>query len=149
MPSLIITGEDPFKLFKTLKKSESDAYAKPGQETPIDIVVKAGATEFGPGPMLSEFGALGVKTKLEKGKITVLNDAVILKKGEVITPQVASIMQKLDIKPIRIGMLYLNLILRTIALKIPNYLTGRCTQMIEKMINCGNWLMTATRESLP
>jgi large subunit ribosomal protein L10 len=104
MPSLILTPENPFKLFKTLKENETDAYAKPGQEAPTDITISAGPTEFGAGPMLSEFGALGVKTKLEKGKITVLNDAVILKKGEVITPQVASLMQKLDIKPVRIGL---------------------------------------------
>jgi large subunit ribosomal protein L10 len=104
MPSLIITEQNPFKLFKILKENESDAYAKPGQETPENVLIKAGVTEFGPGPMISEFGALGVKTKLEKGKIKVLDDTVILKKGGVITPQIASLMQKLDIKPIKIGL---------------------------------------------
>lgn len=104
MPALILSSDNPFKLFKTLKQNQSSAYAKPGQTSPEDISVKEGPTDFGPGPMISEFGLMGVKTKLDKGKITILNDTVILKKGGLITPQQASFMQKMEIKPMRIGL---------------------------------------------
>ncbi|MBR9679093.1 MAG: 50S ribosomal protein L10 [Nanoarchaeota archaeon] len=103
MPALIITNENPFKIFKTLKQNQSNTYAKAGQTIPENITIPAGPTEFGPGPMISEFGALGIKTKIEKGKITIQNDTVILKDGDTITLQQASFLQKMDIKPMKIG----------------------------------------------
>lgn len=103
MPALIITSENPFKLFKILKQNQSDTYAKAGQTIPTNITIPAGSTEFGPGPMISEFGALGIKTKIEKGKISIQKDTVMLKEGDEITLQQASFLQKMDIKPMKIG----------------------------------------------
>lgn len=104
IPALLLTNMNPFKLYKTLKQNQQDAYAKPGQTTPTNIEIKAGPTEFPPGPMIGEFGILGIKTKIENGKITITKNKTILKQGETITPQIASLLQKLGIKPFKIGL---------------------------------------------
>ncbi len=40
MPALLFTDENPFKLFRMLKKSKTKAPAKAGQTAPADIIVK-------------------------------------------------------------------------------------------------------------
>src|SRR3989344_9430566 len=69
MPVLLLTDDDPFKLYKSLKKSKSKAAAKPGQIAPHDIIVKAGPTDFPPGPIIGELGQVGIVASVENGKI--------------------------------------------------------------------------------
>tara|TARA_Y100000310_G_scaffold269548_1_gene282824 strand:- start:1078 stop:2592 length:1515 start_codon:yes stop_codon:yes gene_type:complete len=104
MPALFFTKENPFALYKTIKKSKSKAPAKPGQEAPFDIEVKAGPTPFPPGPVISELGALGLKTKVQDGKVTILEDAIVVKEGEKIKDNVASMLMRLSIEPMEIGL---------------------------------------------
>ncbi len=108
MPALIFTKESPFKLYKILKKSKSKAPAKAGQVAPNDLIIKAGPTSFDPGPIIGELGRVGLKTKVEGGKIHIANDKVLVKEGEVINEGAADVLAKLGIEPMEIG---LNLIL--------------------------------------
>ncbi len=100
---LILSNINPFKLFKELKRSRGQAYAKPGQIAPSDIVVPAGETQFPAGPVLSEFKQAGLDVKIVGGKIHISKDKTLVKKGEAINENVAKILQKLDIKPFEIG----------------------------------------------
>ena len=77
--------------------------AKPGQTAPLDITVSAGPTPFAPGPAISELAQLGLKTKVEGGKIHVREDARVVKANEQISPLAASILSKLGVTPIQIG----------------------------------------------
>lgn len=104
MPALILTKDNPFALAKTLRKSKSKAPAKAGQVAPNDIVIPAGATPFSPGPIIGELGAIGVKTGIENGKVAVKADSVVVKEGETVTPAVASILTRLNIEPMEIGL---------------------------------------------
>lgn len=104
MPALIFASENPFVLYSILQKSKSSAPAKPGQTSPRDIVVKAGPTSFAPGPIISELAAVGIKTKVENGKLAVITDATIVKEGEVISQKVSDTLKRLDIKPMEIGL---------------------------------------------
>ena len=104
VPALIFTKEDPFSLFKLLKKSQSNAAAKPGQEAPDDLVFPAGPTSFAPGPMIGELGQLGLKTEIVDGKIAVKEDKVLVKEGEVISAKVAELLAKLGIEPMKVGL---------------------------------------------
>ncbi len=104
MPALLFTEENPFSLFQTLKKNKSSAPAKAGQIAPNDIVVPAGPTPFAPGPIISELGACGMKAGIENGKVAIKADAVVVKEGEVIAPNVASILTRLKIEPMEIGL---------------------------------------------
>lgn len=104
MPALLFSNDNPFTLYATLQKSKSAAPAKPGQLSPKDIVVKAGPTSFAPGPIISELAAVGIKTKVENGKLAVITDATIVKEGEVISQKVSDTLKRLDIKPMEIGL---------------------------------------------
>ncbi len=104
IPAVIVSDLDAFKLMKKIRENLSPAPAKAGQIAPEDIVVKKGPTPFAPGPMLSEFGKIGVKAKVENQKIVVLKDTVVTKKGEEVTEEVASMLLKLGIQPMKIGL---------------------------------------------
>src|SRR3989338_498517 len=104
MPALIFTSQDPFKLYRKTQQSKAKAPAKPGQISPMDIEIKAGPTPFVPGPIISELAQLGLKTKVEEGKITIVQDKILVKQGEKINEKQASLLQRLDIKPMEIGL---------------------------------------------
>lgn len=104
MPALLFTKENPFSLFRILKKSRSKAPAKAGQIAPYDLVINAGSTPFAPGPIIGELGALGIKTGVESGKVVVKADSTVAKKGDKISQKVADVLSRLDIKPMEVGL---------------------------------------------
>ena len=104
IPVLILSNEDPFKLYKSIKDNKSNAVAKPGQISPRDIIIPAGPTNFTPGPIIGELGAVGLQTGVEGGKITIKKEKLIVRENEVIKPEIASILSKLGIEPIEIGL---------------------------------------------
>jgi large subunit ribosomal protein L10 len=104
MPALLFTKENPFTLFKIIKKSKSKAPAKPGQISPRDIEIKAGPTSFAPGPIISELAAVGLKAGVDAGKVTIKQDAIIVHEGQKINDKVASMLLRLGIEPMEIGL---------------------------------------------
>jgi large subunit ribosomal protein L10 len=104
MPAIILSKENPFLLYATIQKNKSEAPAKGGQVSPKDIVVKAGATSFAPGPIISELAAVGIKTKVEAGKLAIMADTTVAKEGQVISAKLAEVLKRLDIKPMEIGL---------------------------------------------
>ena len=102
--ALIFSTYDPFKLFLTLDKNKIYLAARAGDKAPDDIMVPAGNTSLPAGPVLSEFREAGIQTKIEGGSIWVNKDSVAVKKGGEITPKLASLLSKLNIKPIRAGL---------------------------------------------
>ena len=103
IPALIFTKEDPFKVAKAIKKEVSAAPARPGQTAPDDIILPAGPTPFTPGPMIGELGAMGIKSEVKNGKISVREDKVLVKKGEEINDKIADLLSKLGVEPMQIG----------------------------------------------
>jgi len=108
IPALLFANEDPFVLFQALKKSKTPAPAKAGDIAPRDIIIPAGPTDFTPGPMIGELGAIGIKTQVEGGKISIKDDKLLVKEGEVINEKQAELISKMGIMPMEIG---LNLVL--------------------------------------
>jgi large subunit ribosomal protein L10 len=104
MPALLFSNENPFKLYATAKKSKSKAPIKGGQKAPHDIVVKAGTTSFAPGPIIGELGAFKIKTGIDGGKVAIKADAVVAYEGELVSGKLASILQRLGIQPMEIGL---------------------------------------------
>jgi large subunit ribosomal protein L10 len=104
MPALLFTKGNPFALSKTLRQNKSPAPAKAGQTAPNDIIIPAGPTPFAPGPVIGEFGAIGVKAGVEGGKVAVKADTVVAKAGEKIKPKVAEILTRLGITPMEVGL---------------------------------------------
>jgi len=104
MPALIFTNENPFKLYSELQKTKSRAPAKAGQTAPNNITVNAGPTTFSPGPIIGQLGKYGIKTGVEGGKIVIKEDAIVVKKGDVISADLAEILTRLGIEPMEIGL---------------------------------------------
>lgn len=104
LPAFMFSKENPFLLAKKLAKGKIQAPAKPGDIAPKDIVVSAGPTPFAPGPIISELAACKIKTKIEGGKINISAPATVAKKGDAISGQLASILLRLGVTPMEIGL---------------------------------------------
>ncbi len=103
-PALILTNNSSFKLAKDLRRGRSFVVAKTGQIAPADLIVKAGPTSLPPGPIIGELGSAGIKASIEQGKVTIKEDSVVVKAGNVISGKTADVLSKLGIKPIELGL---------------------------------------------
>ena len=101
--AVIATEMNPFKLYKILEDSKTSAPAKPGQIATADIVIPEGDTGFQPGPFLGELQQVGVPAKIDKGKIVVQKETVIVPEGEEVSKQVAATLSRLEINPMEVG----------------------------------------------
>lgn len=101
--ALMFTQISPFKLNLVFSQNKIFLPAKGGDIVSKDIVIPAGNTGIAPGPVLSEFKVANVPTKIDQGTIWVNKDTVVAKPGDVISQQLASLMSKLNIKPIEAG----------------------------------------------
>lgn len=102
-PAMIFTDMNPFKLYKILEASKTEAPAKAGSVAPADIVVPKGDTAFKPGPILGELQKVGIPAKIDKGKIVITNDKTIVAEGETISKEIASMLTRLEIFPMEVG----------------------------------------------
>ena len=94
-----------FQLYSELEKTKQGRAAKEGEVSPMDIVVEAGPTEFGPGPIVGEFNAVGIPAKIDKGKVSIQKTTTVVNKGEPISADLGIMLSKLDINPIEIGII--------------------------------------------
>ena len=101
--ALLFSDQDAFEISAILSENKSPAKAKEGDISPMDIEIKAGPTELLPGPDISALSSVGLAPKVEKGKIAIMQDKVIVKEGKRISANVASILAKLDIMPFEVG----------------------------------------------
>ena len=104
MPSLLFTKENPFKIAKAIEKSKSKSPIKAGQKAPFDIIIPKGPTPFAPGPVISELASLRIKSGVESGKIAIKEDSLVLKEGEVCSQLLSSMLLRLGIEPMEIGL---------------------------------------------
>jgi len=105
---ILFSDADSFELAGDLIENKNPAKAKANQEAPEDIKILEGPTDLVSGPVISEFGALGIPIKIDKGKIVIKSSKIIVKKGEKISENAASMMGKLDMKPFSVGFIPLS-----------------------------------------
>lgn len=103
-PALILSNENPFRLFRTIKSNRSSASAKAGNIAMNDIVIKKGKTGIPPGPAISSLQKIGLKTSVQEGKISVIYDKVAVKAGEIITSDMVNAFNLLKMEPMEIGL---------------------------------------------
>jgi large subunit ribosomal protein L10 len=101
--ALIFTNINPFKLNLIFAQNKVFLPAKGGDVAPKEIFVPAGNTGITPGPVLSEFKVANVPTKIDQGTIWVSKDTLVAKPGDVISMSLASLLSKLNVKPIEAG----------------------------------------------
>ncbi len=102
--AIVATDINPFKLFRMIEETKIPSPLKPGQVSPVDVVVEKGPTPFPPGPIIGELQAAGLPAAIERGKIVIKETVTVVKAGEVVKPEVARALEKLDIKPIKLGL---------------------------------------------
>lgn len=102
--AILFSDSDAFEISGIISEEKTPAKAKEGQESPEDIEVKAGPTDLLPGPDISALSAVGLKPKVEGGKIAIVQDAILVKKGESINAAKVAILAKLDITPFEVGL---------------------------------------------
>jgi large subunit ribosomal protein L10 len=101
--ALMFTNISPFKLNLIFDKNKVFLLAKGGDITKTEIMIPAGDTGITPGPVLSEFKEANVPTKIDQGTIWVSRDTIVAKPTDVISTKLASLLSKLNIKPIEAG----------------------------------------------
>ncbi|MEM2804442.1 MAG: 50S ribosomal protein L10 [Zestosphaera sp.] len=98
-PNLFIfTNLNAFMLVNLVDKVVVLRYVKPGEKAPADIYVPEGPTGIPPGPMMSVFGKLKIRTMVREGIIWIAKESKVASAGDVVSPELASLLRKLDIK---------------------------------------------------
>jgi len=100
----LFTNLNPFKLSLLLEKGRVKTTAKAGDIAATDVIVPSGNTGLPPGPIISQLGSVGLPTRIEAGSVWVNRDTLVAKKGDAIDARLASVLSKLGIKPVEIGL---------------------------------------------
>jgi len=101
--ALFFSNLDAFELSGLLSESQSATKARAGDIAPEDIRVEPGPTDLVPGPAISELSGVGLKVSVEGGKLAIKLPHTIVKRGEIIKENVAGVMTKLGITPMKVG----------------------------------------------
>jgi len=102
--AVIFSDMDPFELGVLLSKHVLNVKAKSGQISPQDLKIESGPTELMPGPDISLLSEAGLKTGVERGKITIKESKVLVKEGERISKSIAGVLSKLEIIPFKVSL---------------------------------------------
>ncbi len=101
-PALLLSNEDPFRLYSRIKRSRATGPARAGDVVNKDVIIKKGPTQIPPGPAISTLQKVGLKTRVEGGKIAVADDKTVLKAGDTVTEDHVGVLSLLKIEPIEI-----------------------------------------------
>ena len=101
--ALIFTNINPFKLNLIFAQNKVFLPAKGGDIATKEIFIPSGNTGITPGPVLSEFKTANVPTRIDQGTIWVSKDTLVAKPGDVISTPLASLLSKLNVKPVEAG----------------------------------------------
>ncbi len=102
--ALVLTDSNPFRLFKELEATKTKAPAKGGEVAPGDIVVQEGDTPFKPGPVVGDLQRAGIPAAIEKGKVVIKKEKLLVEKGKRIPVEVAQAIARLGIFPMTVGL---------------------------------------------
>ncbi len=102
--ALIFSKMTPFRLSKFLRDNKTNAPAKPGSKSPKDIAIPAGETDFAPGPVVGELQRVGIKARIQAGKVVILEDCRLLRAGDVISKEISDALAKFGIMPLELGL---------------------------------------------
>ena len=94
---VVFTNMNAFELAMLMDSHVTKTYFKPGEKTDREIVIPEGNTGIPPGPMLSVFGRLKIPTKVQGNVVHVAKDTVVAKPGDVVSGDLASLLQKLGL----------------------------------------------------
>jgi large subunit ribosomal protein L10 len=101
----VVTADvNPFRLFKELEATKTRAPARGGEVAPDDLWVREGETPFKPGPVVGELQKAGVPAAIDRGKVVIKKDKLLVKAGDRIPRDVAQVLTRLEIYPLIVGL---------------------------------------------
>jgi large subunit ribosomal protein L10 len=101
----VVTAEiNPFRLYKELESTKTRAPARGGEVAPEDLWVRAGETPFKPGPVVGELQKAGIPAAIERGKVVIRQDKLLVKAGQRIPRDIAQQLARLEIYPLVVGL---------------------------------------------
>jgi len=100
----IFSNGNPFLLAMTLHRNKVRVFAKAGDTALEDLVIPAGNTGLSPGPIISKFGGLAIRTRIEAGNIWVVNDTEVAKTGDEISEDLADLLVRLGVRASEMGL---------------------------------------------
>jgi len=104
-PTAVLAAEgNPFSLYQEFLRTRSPTPARGGELAPADITVPAGTTSFKPGPIVGELQHAGFPAAIEKGKVILKKDTLIVKAGAPISREVAGLLTRMEIFPLEVGL---------------------------------------------
>jgi large subunit ribosomal protein L10 len=101
---LITSDINAFRLFRAMEGTKIKAPARGGEAAPEDIEIKEGETSFKPGPIVGDLQKAGFPAAIERGKVVIKKDKVLVKQGERIPRDVAKMLTRLEIYPMTVGL---------------------------------------------
>jgi large subunit ribosomal protein L10 len=101
---LIASDINPFRLFQAMEGTKIKAPARGGEAAPYDIEIKEGETSFKPGPIVGELQKAGFPAAIERGKVVIKKDKLLVKEGDRIPRNVAQMLTRLEIYPMTVGL---------------------------------------------
>jgi large subunit ribosomal protein L10 len=102
--ALVGTNDNPFGLYKQLEASKTPAPINAGEVAPNDIVIPEGDTGVDPGPFVGELQQVGAAARIMEGSIKVTEDSQVLDEGEVVSEELANVLNELGIEPKEVGL---------------------------------------------
>ncbi len=99
---LLFSNEKAIKLRRMLDENKFSKRAKVGEVLSTDLVIPASNTKLPPGPVVTEFSAIGLQTKVQDGTIWVSKDATVLKAGDPVGNKLYSVLVMLNINPVEV-----------------------------------------------
>ena len=97
---IVFTNMNAFELKMFIDKIEVPVKAKPGMTIDREIVIPPMKTNLKPGPIMSLFGRFRIPVQVREGVIWIAREVTVAKPGDVVTPELTSLFEKLGIEPI-------------------------------------------------
>jgi len=100
---LVFAKDDLSAISKIIGENKVAAPAKAGAFAPVDVIVPAGPTGMEP-TQTSFLQALNIASKISKGQVDIINDVLLVQKGNKVGSSEATLLAKLNIKPFQYGL---------------------------------------------
>jgi len=102
--AVVTASINPFRLYREMEATKTKAPARGGERAPEDLWVREGDTPFKPGPIVGELQKAGVPAAIERGKVVIKKDKLLVKAGDRIPRDVAQVLARLEIFPLIVGL---------------------------------------------
>ncbi|MHA1616128.1 MAG: 50S ribosomal protein L10, partial [Candidatus Njordarchaeales archaeon] len=103
MRAFVFTEGDLFEIARMIAEEKEIKPPTPGKISPIDIVIPKGSTGLRPGPAMTDLRLAGLPVRIIEGELFIMEDTVLVRKGQRLSSQVVKVLQILDIHPFEVS----------------------------------------------